>query len=77
MIKNVNFKYLETQLQYSNYKVLEPYEEGDPELEGNAVHPYLLFKVGIKLFKLPHCPDSLEQYRQAVTELHLLKSLIH
>lgn len=63
MIQTVNFKYLETQLQYSNYRVFEPYEAGDPEMEGNAVQPYLLFKVGLKIFKLPHCPNSIEQYR--------------
>lgn len=31
MIQSVNYKYLESQLLYSNYSVREPYERGDTE----------------------------------------------
>ena len=75
MIISVSHKYLQQYLQLSKYDVIEPYTLDDEELRNTvplavleetksqvAIQPYLLFKVGMKIFKVPLAQKMADQY---------------
>ena len=88
MIMQVTHKYIATQLQHSNYKVIEPFDGDCKESKGELIRkasaqkndtkkiqPYLLLKIGIKFIKLPYAPEKAELYRQSMMETHFLQSI--